>query len=149
MQFGGHVELHENPWSALQRELLEETGYEITQLQLLQPVGVHLRGLSTVSMHPHPICTLTYPAGNKHYHTDMCYAFITHERPLRLRADGESHDIVQFSRDEFHSIAQDEMFQNVREIITYLFDIGLSEYQFVESTELNEPLRKKTARLVS
>lgn len=30
LQFGGHVEPHENPWQAVQREIREESGYELS-----------------------------------------------------------------------------------------------------------------------
>lgn len=36
LQPGGHVELAENPWAAIIREIAEETGYSATQLVVLQ-----------------------------------------------------------------------------------------------------------------
>src|SRR3954465_16018556 len=37
MQFGGHIELNENPWQAITHELREEAGYELDELFILQP----------------------------------------------------------------------------------------------------------------
>ena len=39
LQFGGHIEPHETPWEAITHELLEESGYELGQLELLQPTS--------------------------------------------------------------------------------------------------------------
>ena len=36
MQFGGHVELNEDPWQAIIHELEEETRYVISELKILQ-----------------------------------------------------------------------------------------------------------------
>lgn len=37
LQPGGHVELNENPWQAIEHELREETGYTFDELEVLQP----------------------------------------------------------------------------------------------------------------
>lgn len=38
MQFGGHIELDETPWQAVRHELMEESGYDLSDLQILQPM---------------------------------------------------------------------------------------------------------------
>ena len=40
LQPGGHIEHTENPWQALAHELREETGYELSQLRVLQALPV-------------------------------------------------------------------------------------------------------------
>ena len=39
LQFGGHVELNENPWTAIIRKMSEESGYGIEQLQTASAAG--------------------------------------------------------------------------------------------------------------
>jgi 8-oxo-dGTP pyrophosphatase MutT (NUDIX family) len=58
MQFGGHVELNETPWQTVIHELREESGYDIDQLQILQPKqrlkasAVRLSILSQLAIQP-------------------------------------------------------------------------------------------------
>src|ERR1043166_6552950 len=67
MQFGGHVELNENPWQAVLRELKEETGYQISQLKILQPRD-RIKKLTGVELHPVPLTFTTHIAGPAHRH---------------------------------------------------------------------------------
>ena len=135
MQFGGHVELNENPWQALERELLEESGYAFSQLQLLQPKHDSLTTTGSISPHPQPMSLVTYPAGNKHYHTDICYAFVTTEKPRFNIALDETLDIQALSRADFESLSEDEMFANVRDVIIYIFDTALQQWHRVSIRE--------------
>lgn len=77
VQPGGHVELNENPWQALKHELLEETGYNINTLMVLQPT-MQFTGL-VETVHPTPLVYRTheFPTGdNKHFHTDAAYGLV-------------------------------------------------------------------------
>lgn len=51
LQPGGHIELHETPWQAVLHEIHEETGYELSQLTILQPQQ-RIRTLSGAVNHP-------------------------------------------------------------------------------------------------
>ncbi len=55
-QIGGHVELHENPWQAIQHEIKEESGYDITDLMILQPKPI-IHDLRGGQLTPIPIST--------------------------------------------------------------------------------------------
>src|SRR4051812_49824476 len=59
LQFGGHIELNENPWAAITHEIAEESGYGIDQLTILQPTTL-LKKVSGVQMHPLPVSYLTH-----------------------------------------------------------------------------------------
>lgn len=97
MQPGGHVELTENPFHAVLREIFEETGYSIEQLYLLQlrtRVGVGNNGFADYRVRPdaQPIHVNTHPIGNdnSHFHTDLAYAFLVQDKPHGKPVEGES-----------------------------------------------------------
>jgi 8-oxo-dGTP pyrophosphatase MutT (NUDIX family) len=62
LQPGGHVELTENPWQSVLREITEETGYELSQLQVLQPKD-RLASLANAILHPVAVCVNTHDFG--------------------------------------------------------------------------------------
>lgn len=132
MQFGGHIEPHEHPWQAIVHELQEESGYDIDQLQFLQPKD-SLRNLTDATVHPNPALYATFRVGSDHFHTDSGYAVIAKEPPRHLPADGESTAIRLFSRAELLSLSNDVLLENVREIILHIFDIYLDSWQAVPS----------------
>lgn len=134
MQFGGHVELNENPWQAVIHELREESGYDINQLQVLQPKQ-RLKSLGDAVIHPQPISHTTHPIGNDHFHTDSTYALITNEKPRHQPHEGESTDIQLFSRTELIGLPDNKIIQNVREIALYIFDNCLDEFELVPTSE--------------
>lgn len=111
LQPGGHVELHENPWSALEHEILEETGYDMSQLYLIQfqvPSVMSVRDDSSI-LHPIPFYIQTHDAGdNGHRHTDSAYVFVTTEEPNHGLAEDESQDLRWLSPEEVAGIP-DEM----------------------------------------
>lgn len=122
LQFGGHVELHENPWAALAHELHEESGYDIRQLTVLQP-HTRLARVTDAIAHPTPANIVTHKFGSlDHYHTDMAYVFTTHESPTGGISEGESADITMFTAEELAAVPADEIPENVREI--GLFALG-------------------------
>lgn len=115
MQFGGHIELHENPWQAVIHELEEESGYAIDQLKLLQP-AVRLRSLSDAELHPYPVYVQTHQFGDQdHYHIDIAFAFITDQAPQNHMKEGESEEIVLFTLDELTALTPDKIRGNVKE----------------------------------
>jgi len=101
MQPGGHVELDETPRSAAAHELVEETGYDLDQCQVLQPV---VRIGSTGpgdDVHPQPLCVRSVPVGQglAHRHTDLAYGLVTSEAPRHLVGTGESSELMWLDRD--------------------------------------------------
>ncbi|MGH7926471.1 MAG: NUDIX domain-containing protein [Candidatus Binatia bacterium] len=99
LQFGGHIELHENPWQAVAHEIFEESGYALKQLRLLQPPD-RIKVLSGAVLHPSPVCYSTHPFNDdlEHFHTDATFAFVTNEPPQYAISDGESADVRLLTR---------------------------------------------------
>lgn len=92
MQLGGHVELLENPWQAAAREVIEESGYAIKELTLLQPFDAPLQ-VRGGTIHPSPAVSITVKDSQDHFHTDLCYAFVAKHLPKKLPLEGESKDL--------------------------------------------------------
>jgi 8-oxo-dGTP pyrophosphatase MutT (NUDIX family) len=117
LQPGGHVEPDENPWQAISHELIEETGYQMDQLQVLQP-SVRLDRATGVVMHPVPIYTLTHDFNNspEHKHTDLGFAFITGQEPSGAPDQEESQEIYWLSVSEIAELDAERIWANVREI---------------------------------
>lgn len=96
LQPGGHVELNETPWDAISHELVEETGYEMGQLEVVQP-GFLVTGLRSTGMvlHPTPFVYNTHPtdAEGTHFHTDAGFLFLTTVLPVGVPGVGESTDL--------------------------------------------------------
>jgi 8-oxo-dGTP pyrophosphatase MutT (NUDIX family) len=130
MQFGGHIELNENPWQAITHELKEESGYEIDQVQLLQP-RQRLHKISHATIHPQPVSHTTHPVPGDHFHTDIVYALTTREEPRSKPDEGESTHIKLFTRAELLALPTDQIFENVREIALYIFDEVLPSWEAV------------------
>jgi hypothetical protein len=128
MQFGGHVELVENPWQALIHETMEESGYELSQLKLLQPPD-RIKKLTGSIIHPQPISINTHPFNETHSHTDIEYGFVTSEEPKHTVGDGESLEFVHFTRDEIANMQDDKIIENNREIILFLFDVCFVKWE--------------------
>jgi 8-oxo-dGTP pyrophosphatase MutT (NUDIX family) len=136
MQFGGHIELDETPWQAITHELLEESGYSIEQISVLQPKD-RIAKLTDAAMHPHPVTHSTHALPNKHFHTDVAYAFTVDNAPKTLPSDGESTDIRSFTRSELVDLPDDSIIENVREIALYIFDHCLANWQPTTPDEFN------------
>lgn len=127
MQFGGHVEPTHNPWQALAAEILQETGYGLDQLRLLQPsMGLHF--LPGVQLHPLPLMLLTHPfAETDHYHTDLAWAFTAEGPPRQAVAPGESAVIKGFTVQELAKLPPADIPEDVRQIGLFVLRQGLSD----------------------
>lgn len=136
LQPGGHVELHENPWQAIRHEIEEETGYELSQLALLQPKD-RIGQLTGAQLHPAAVCQNTHDfAGSReHRHTDTTYAFIAKGAPANLPADGESADLRWVSADELNQLGEGEIFEDVREIGRFVLLTCLRNWEEVPVDE--------------
>jgi 8-oxo-dGTP pyrophosphatase MutT (NUDIX family) len=137
MQFGGHVELHENPWQAVKHEVQEESGYEISQLKLLQPIE-RIKSLKAAALHPQPICINTHVFNNKlefkdnsHFHMDIEYAFVTDQEPRHPIGEGESQELALFSREQLLALSTDSIDEDTRTIILFIFDTCLLGWEQV------------------
>jgi len=133
MPFGGHVELIENHWQAIAHELEEECGYQLNQLQVLQPKH-RLKQVSNATMHPMPIAFNTYDdvatkEDGKHFHTDISYGFITNQTPNLKLPEGESEDIRCFTKQELLNIPDNEILKNAREVCLFMFNEILPNWE--------------------
>lgn len=133
LQPGGHVELTENPWQAIEHELREETGYSFDELQILQPKD-RLQSISRAVLHPMPVVmnTHNFDAEGAHKHTDISFAFLAHAAPAAEPADGESRDIRWVSGKELADLDDAEIFENVREIGQYVLTHVVSKWEAVD-----------------
>lgn len=131
LQFGGHIELDENPWQAVEHEILEESGYEMSQLKLMQPKSRITHMPTTATLHPYPVYHLTHGGFDiDHNHTDIGYAFTTKEMPKHKVGANESDTIKAFTQAEIEKMDK-EIPQNVKEICLFIFDEVLKDWQTV------------------
>jgi len=139
LQFGGHVELDETPWQAITHELLEESGYQLSQLKLLQP-KVRIKSLRSVEMHPIAAYEFTHLfTGDMtvpHYHTDRGYGFFTDEEPAQAPADGESTKIRLFTLAELRALPADDIPGNVLDIGEFLLQVKLANWDLVRADQM-------------
>lgn len=119
---GGHIELDETPWDAAVHEILEESGYSIHDLQILQPKD-RLKSLEGVRLHPQPVAVSTQKPEKDHFHVDSAYVFIAHGEPSNTIAAGESNDIRWLTRAELENLdISKDIFTNTKEIYRYILD---------------------------
>jgi 8-oxo-dGTP pyrophosphatase MutT (NUDIX family) len=130
MQFGGHIELDETPWQAVKHELREESGYDLSQVRLLQP-KLRLETLTDAAVHPTPAIHSTHLVTDGHYHTDSAYVITTGDEPAGSPDEGESNDIQLFTRSEIVALPPEQILDNVREGILYMFDSLLPNWESV------------------
>lgn len=109
MQFGGHIETTENPWQAIIHELLEESGYEMSQLKILQPQQ-RLKNDGGEKLHPVPIYHNTHEFSKSHLHTDVCYAFVTDQEPKHIVGEHESTKIKLFNKQELMNLSDERQY---------------------------------------
>lgn len=129
---GGHVELSETPWQAIAHELAEESGYELSQLRILQPKS-RIKSMSKTVHHPSPLSMNTHSIPKSHFHTDIEYAFTAKSEPVLDIAEGESMDIRWLSQEELNSIATAEIFDSTKEVYNFIFDEAINEWEAVET----------------
>ena len=133
LQFGGHIEWHENPWQAITHELTEESGYELGQLQILQP-KVRIKSLGDAMIHPIPINYMTHQfTGLDHFHTDASFAFTTSERPANSVGEGESSILKLFTLKQLQAIPAGQIPENVRDTGLFALQTVLHEWETVDT----------------
>ena len=126
LQPGGHIELNENPWEAIKHELVEETGYDIFQLEIIQPRHLAF-GLNKTNMvlHPTPFVYNTHPTDPEgtHYHTDVTFLFLTTEEPNGEPGEGETTDLRWLTLDQIREDAESLLGSGVKAISEVAFEI--------------------------
>lgn len=134
---GGHIELSENPWQAMEHELLEESGYALDQLHILQPTS-RIKNIARVAHHPQPVLFNTHSVpGGKHFHSDIAYGFVADSAPSSSVAEGESTDLRWFTRDELLQLTTDEIYENTRQIYLFMIDHALTEWDHIPATDFS------------
>lgn len=133
MQFGGHIELDETPWQAISHEIPEETGYEMSQLKILQP-RQRLKKVSRSILHPVAVAHNTHVIVDNHYHSDLDYAFVADGPPKSKVGKGESSDIRLFTRAELLAYPKNDIFQEVLDITLFIFDVCLPEWEQLKTS---------------
>lgn len=136
LQFGGHVELDETPWQAINHELKEESGYDLSQLYVLQPekrVEFETPGLQ----HPIPVCLNTHPFNDEatHFHTDLTFALTTDQAPASKPAEGESVDIRLFTKKELLALPESDIHPDIRNIIIFVMDECMKTWEKVPTSK--------------
>jgi 8-oxo-dGTP diphosphatase len=134
LQAGGHVELNENPWEAVLHEIVEETGYGLDQLSVLQPKQIPIVALPDGVVLPVPACTSThgFDLWPGHLHTDMAYVFVTNSLPKNLPAEGESDELQWFTLKELDNVDESLIVENIRMIGKAALTIFLEEWEAIE-----------------
>lgn len=135
LQFGGHVEIRENPWQAIAHELLEESGYDLSQMNVLQPVH-RIKSMAGVVLRPIPIAPLSHKfPGLDHFHNDEGYGFTTNQTPRHKPDVTESDTFQCFSVDGLLAIPSSEIPRNVIEIGVFLLTEALVHWEQVPAIE--------------
>jgi 8-oxo-dGTP diphosphatase len=138
LQFGGHVELHEHTWKAITHELKEEAGYDISQVQLLQPPDM-IKKLNTSVLHPYPLIHQTHKFGDmNHNHTDIAFAFIASEQAKNHVDASESQDIKLFTRQQLIEAPSHKVPEDIKTVGLYLFDVCLEKWDRVATTNFSK-----------
>jgi 8-oxo-dGTP pyrophosphatase MutT (NUDIX family) len=138
MHFGGHIELNETPWEAVIHELEEESGYMMSQLEILQPKE-RLRDTRNFSvLHPVPVSHNTHHFNDTHLHTDVAYAFITRQEPYKTVAEGESNEFILLSRQDLLDFPDEKMPEGIKDAALFVFDVCLHKWDRVDPAEFSK-----------
>ncbi len=130
LPFGGHIELDETPWQAVSHEILEESGYDLSQLEIFQPPS-RIKTLTGIALHPYPVCSNTHNISQSHYHSDLSYAFVTKEGPDNSVEAGESEIFMELTREDVLNQDKNDIAPNIREICLFIFDEVLQNWEMV------------------
>jgi 8-oxo-dGTP pyrophosphatase MutT (NUDIX family) len=134
LQPGGHVELNENPWEAVQHEIVEETGYDFKQLTVMQLIGLHVKNMRNPKtiQHPTPLSLYTHEVNENHKHTDISFLFVTEELPNNVPAAGESTEFYWMTAEQLNQL-------NAEEIASGTADVAPVALEIVSSPNNWEP----------
>lgn len=126
---GGHVELTETPWAAVLHEIEEETGYDLSQLEVLQP-RERIVKMDGVKNHPVPLFLQTHMFKDSmdHRHTDIGFLFVASEPPMGLPHEGESSETLWLTKDQIQE-RKEEMPPDIAQIYDFCFSTALPSWQ--------------------
>lgn len=129
---GGHVELSETPWAASLHEIEEESGYDISQLRIMQPKQRIMR-MDEVKIHPVPLFLQTheFKKNDGHSHTDIGFFYVAEESPKNLPAEGESAELVWLTNREIQARSA-EMPADIAQIYDFCFETALPAWEHVD-----------------
>lgn len=133
MPVGGHIELNETPWQAVAHELLEESGYTLEQLNVLQPKS-RIQNVARVAHHPHPILFNTHSVPGKHFHSDIAFGLVADSDPSQPIAEGESSDLRWLTREQIIALSPDDAYENTRQVYLFIIDTALRDWDQVAAT---------------
>lgn len=124
LQFGGHVELDEDPEEALTHELLEEAGFSAGDYEIIQPTDQpHPRGSKTLNIPFH--YEVHDFADTQHKHIDMQYLVKAKTDKFRP-GNGESKAIKWLTIDEIKNLHKSgEMNDGTLDICEWIFERNL------------------------
>ena len=124
MQPGGHIELDEDPWQAIIREIGEETGYDISQLKVLQSApNIQKNPESNATYLPIPVVFNHHRFNDTdHFHDDLAFAFLTTELPNNEPNEGETREFRWVNLAELVAIPLDEIIKNSQEIYKFILE---------------------------
>ena len=121
---GGHVELDETVWQAAAHELREEVGYELADLQVLQPYDT-LPAIDLGVLQPVPFACATFRVGTAHFHNDLCYGFVAETLPHLSVAADESQDVRWVSLPELRQLqAKQKALKNNLSLYAQLIELA-------------------------
>ena len=136
MQIGGHIELNETPWQAIMHELAEETGYQLSELSVLQFMATTLTSPNNIA-HPVPFSMNTHSVGNEHFHSDICFGFIAESEPKASVAEGETNDLRWLSLADLRTGAQkSEILSDVAAAYEYVVN-HIAQFVIVPAKEFS------------
>ena len=133
LPIGGHVELNESPWQAIAHELREESGYNLEDLMLLQPVS-RIKHLSKVALHPYPLLLSTHDITAEHFHSDIAYGFLASSDPSGEINDTESTDLRWLTRADLSTIQDPDIYLNTKEAYEFMFTKCLKNWEKVATS---------------
>jgi 8-oxo-dGTP pyrophosphatase MutT (NUDIX family) len=124
---GGHIELDETPWEAIVHEISEESGYNISDLTILQPKE-RITELGGAILHPYPLVINTHHVDDQHLHTDISYGFIAQSDPKESVQEGESLDLRWYTYADLLKLQDHEMSQNAKQAYEFMFKVPLTSW---------------------
>ncbi len=130
---GGHVELNENPWQAMEHELQEESGYTLADLNILQTTS-RIARLKEVTLHPYPISMNTHAITDDHFHSDTEYAFVASADPTTPINEGESEDLRWLTQAELNQLDDSLAYPSTKEVYNFIFDEALKHWEQIPAT---------------
>lgn len=133
LPIGGHIELNETPWQAMAHELLEESGYKLNSLKILQPKQ-RIESLHNAIIHPYPVVMNTHNITADHSHSDTTYAFVADGEPQVKIGDDESSDLRWLTRPELNQLNESDIFLDAKEVYNFILDVCIKDWDQIETS---------------